>query len=68
MPMCHSRDIPHLTSVHLKILMSYTVLRICTLQLEDDSGAQVSRGAQAEEDQYEMEVRAANIVSLPDSR
>ena len=34
-----------------------------TLQVEEDSSTQVARSTQAEQDQYEMQVRAANIVS-----
>lgn len=33
------------------------------LQIEDET--QVSRATQAEQDHYEMHVRAANIVSMP---
>lgn len=58
-----------LTSTHLQI--SYKFLRfikllliLFRLQVEEDSTTQVAKATQAEQDQYEMQVRAANIVCI----
>lgn len=41
----------------------YKTHAVLVLQIEDET--QVSRATQAEQDHYEMHVRAANIVSMP---
>lgn len=46
------------------VLSCFAVYIVYTYYLQVEEESQISRSTQAEQDQYEMQVRAANIVSV----
>lgn len=51
-----------LFALNIWVSVHYSLFTVFFLQIEDET--QVSRATQAEQDHYEMHVRAANIVSI----